>query len=603
MIRMPKLIGLAAVCAMLAPRAQVTAQAPAPGSPERGTPLLAVDFVAVANDGAPVPALKPEDVTLKINGRARPLRSLQLVSVSTGDPAGSSAPELPSPFGSNATSERGRTLSLVVENDSFRPGREAPLRQAVDRLIAGLGPRDLLSLTTIPYGGVKVPLTTDHSRVRTALSQLVGQAPANESGSALACRTRRTLESLTGYFNSLGVRDAPTVVMIVTAGMAGPRRDATMLRAPGMCELSTDVFQQVGVAAAAPRTQVYVIQPEDILPGAARATENIAGVGYIGSDNPMEGLEHLAGVTGGKLLRLTGSTETALSRVLRESSAYYLASVDGQRDDWSGRPLSLDVRSPRSGVEVRHRATVTFAAPVNSPAHPARPSPRDMIKVATVFRDLPLRAGGYSAPEPDGKGLRVIALAEPIEPDVKLSALVAALFDRDGRLVANWVARPEDLERPTVMGAMLAAPGAYRLRVAAVDATGRSGTADYDVDAELAQTGALRLSSIVLGLARDGGFVPKLQFAGEPVAIGYMEMHGAAPGARLSAALELADTLNGPSRLAVPLVIKSSGENRYIASGALPIGGLPPGDYVVRAIVGLEGQPATRVVRTLRKVR
>jgi hypothetical protein len=593
MFRPLKLIGASAVCALL----DLSAQAPA-GSPERGTALLAVDFVAVAADGAPVAALEPEEVTLKINGRARPLRSLQLVSVATGAAA---APALPIPFGSNTTSEQGRTLSLIVENESFRPGREAALRQAVDQLIAGLGQRDLLSLTTVPYGGVKVPLTSDHSRVRTALSQLVGQAPANESGSALACRTRRTLESLTGYFNSVGARDAPTVVMMVSAGLAGPRRDATMLRAPGMCELSTDVFQQLGVAAAAPRAQMYVIQPEDILPGAARSTENIAGVGYIGSDNPMEGLEHLAGVTGGKLLRLTGSSGTAFSRVLRESSGYYLASVDGQREDWSGRPLSLDVRTTRQGVEVRHRGTVTFAKPDAASARPARPSPRDMIRVATVFRDLPLRAGGYSAPEPSGSGLRVIALAEPIEPDVKLSALVAALFDRDGRLVANWVARPEDLDRPTVMGAMLAPPGAYRLRVAAVDATGRSGTADYAVDAELAQTGALKLSSIVLGLAREGGFVPKLQFGAEPVAIGYMEMLGAPPGAQLTALLELADTLNGPSRLAVPLVIRNAGKNRYSASGALPIGSLPPGDYIVRAIVGLEGQPATRVVRTLRK--
>jgi hypothetical protein len=39
-----------------------------------------------------------------------------------------------------------------------------------------------------------------------------------------------------------------------------------------------------------------------------------------------------------------------------------------------------------------------------------------------------------------------------------------------------------------------------------------------------------------------------------------------------------------------------------VATGAVPIGALPPGDYVVRAMVALEGHPATRVVRTLRKV-
>jgi hypothetical protein len=143
----------------------------------------------------------------------------------------------------------------------------------------------------------------------------------------------------------------------------------------------------------------------------------------------------------------------------------------------------------------------------------------------------------------------------------------------------------------------------YRLRVAAVDATGRSGTADYEFDAELAQTGSLKLSSIVLGLSREGGFVPRLQFGTEPVVIGYMEMQGGTPGTRVTAVLELASTLNGPALVEVPLAIKVTGEGRYIATGALPIGGLAPGDYIVRAIVGLDGQAATRVTRTLRKIK
>jgi hypothetical protein len=46
-----------------------------------------------------------------------------------------------------------------------------------------------------------------------------------------------------------------------------------------------------------------------------------------------------------------------------------------------------------------------------------------------------------------------------------------------------------------------------------------------------------------------------------------------------------------------------AGENRYIATVALPIGALPPGDYVVRATVAAAGQAPGRVVRTLRKLR
>jgi hypothetical protein len=144
-------------------------------------------------------------------------------------------------------------------------------------------------------------------------------------------------------------------------------------------------------------------------------------------------------------------------------------------------------------------------------------------------------------------------------------------------------------------------PGAYRLRVAAIDTTGRSGATDYDVVAEVVRSGPLKLSSLVLGLSRGGSFAPRLQFTTEPLAVAYVELEGAPAGARLSAGLEVAQSPNGPALVTVPLSIENTGENRYAATGAIPLGALPAGDYIVRAMIGLEGHPMTRVVRTIRK--
>jgi hypothetical protein len=403
------------------------------------------------------------------------------------------------------------------------------------------------------------------------------------------------------HLNNLGVREAPSIVMFVTAGLAGPRRDSVNTMAPGMCELTLESFRFVGAAAGAARAHFYIVQPEDIIRMGERATENIAGAGFRGSDNPVEGMEQLLGVTGGKLLNVGGGTNTAFDRILRENAAYYVATIEPQRSDRSGRSHQLDVKVGRAGVEARAARAITFAAE-DSKSRPAAPSPREMLGVMTVFRDLPLRATAYSSFEPEGTQVKLITLAEAVDPAATLSSLVAALFDRDGKLVSSWVAQAADLTRTPVIGAVTAPPGAYRLRVAAIDTTGRAGTADYDVLAEIAQTGPLKLSSVVLGLSRGGTFVPKLQFANEPVAIGYVEMTGATPGARLSATLELARTTNGPALVTVPLAIESRAAGRYAATGAVPVGALPPGDYVVRAMIALEGFPATRVVRTLRKV-
>lgn len=596
-------VSIAATMVALALAGSLRAQQPAqPTPPERGAALLAIDFAAVSPEGQPIADLQPADVTIRVGGKRRTLRSLQLISVATpDDTAGGS---LPPPFGTNAESERGRSLVLIIDDDSFRAGRESLLREALDDLLSRISPRDQLSLVTMPYGGVKVPLTTDHPRVRAALMKIVGQSTGVETGSELACRTRRTLETLTGYLDSqLGVREHPVTVMFITGGLAGPRRDAPITMAPGMCELRTDTFREVGEAAGAARAQFYVIQPGDMMlkPGTLR-TENIAGGGFTGSDNPIEGIEHLAGVTGGKMLQLVGSTEGAMGRVAIESSAYYLATIDPERSDRTGRSQEIEIRTSRPGIELRARPHITFAESGRLSRLPVNPSLRDMLSVTTVFRTLPLRASAFTALDADGKSLRLVTVVEPTDPAAKLSSLVAALFDRDGKSVSHWSATAEELQRTPIIGAMPTEPGAYRLRVAAIDTTGRTGTADYEIEAEIVQTGTLKLSSVILGLSREGRFSPRLQFTSEPTALAYIEMYGAAPGTRISSTLEVSQTMNGPAMVTLPLAIEAAGTNRYIATGVIPIGALKPGDYVVRAMVGIEGQPLTRVTRTLRKI-
>ena len=94
--------------------------------------------------------------------------------------------------------------------------------------------------------------------------------------------------------------------------------------------------------------------------------------------------------------------------------------------------------------------------------------------------------------------------------------------------------------------AMVVPPGTYRLRVAATDTTGRTGAVDTEVVAEMVKAGSLRLSSLVLGISKAGGFQPRLQFSNEPVALAYLDFFGGTAGAAIGAIVEVAQTLNGP---------------------------------------------------------
>jgi len=560
-----------------------------------------VDFGVTSVDGTPVSGITAADVTIKIDGKTRAIRSLRLVSVSE-IPESDTTRETrettrivlppPKPFGTNALTSEGRSLVLAIDEDSFRTGREQPLRDAAEGLLARLSPRDRVLLVALPFGTVKVPFTTDHARVRRAIALTTGQRSQTETGSEMACRTRRGLEATAAFLDLLKFAEGPTSVVFFTGGMAGPRRDASAALAPGMCELTVDPFTRVARAAGAARANFYVVHPDDM--AVPVGTDSIAG-----SDNPYEGIEHLAGVTGGRRLPLSAAGPTALSRVLRETSAYYVADLEPDRNDRDGRSRSLNIRAARPDVIVVFRPQIAFgtAPPAAATAPEGRPTARQMLLSSAPFPDLRLRADAFTSLGPGGK-LKVVALAEPVDAATPLGAIGAVLIDGTGRVAAQWTAAdPTEIPRS---GAMLVDPGVYRLRVAATDTSGRGGAADVDVDARLTPAGPLQISSLMLGISRGGAFVPRLQFGREPVALATLEFSGQA--ARLAIGLEIARTMDGPALVSTPLAVERIGDDHWAATGAAPIGGLPPGDYVVRAVVSIEGQPPVRVTRTLRKV-
>lgn len=126
---------------------------------------------------------------------------------------------------------------------------------------------------------------------------------------------------------------------------------------------------------------------------------------------------------------------------------------------------------------------------------------------------------------------------------------------------------------------------------------------DQDLDAILDGRGRWVVSTLVLGLSREGVFMPRLQFSSEPVAIGRVEIFGPAPPPGL-VRFELARTPEGPAIVSVAGTITPTDDpERHISTGALPIGGFLPGPWNVRAGVAPEGVSPLRVLRTLEKVK
>ena len=555
-----------------------------------------VDFIALDADGAPIAELQPSDVEIRIGDRVRAIRSLRRVSAGSPSSAGAAA-HLPPPYGTNDDVSAGRRIMLVIDQESFAAGREETFRDAIEGLLAQLTPADRTMVAALPFGGVMVPFTSDPVRVRAAARRVTGQAARTETGSDLACRTRRFLESVETMLKNGGPQDAPQTLVLFTAGMAAPRRDAPMGILPGMCELVVDLYRHVATAAGAARANVYVMQPADVGIRTSLPRPTAGGVADIGSDNPLEGIEHLAGATGGTRLLLDATGTASLLRVAKETSAYYVAELEPVRGEAFGKSRPLSVRPMRRGVTIRTRPEITLTDTVARPA--TRLTVPDVLGSNEAFTELRLRVGGFTVRDPDGK-LRVGVLIEPADATAALASAGALLIDENDRVVTHWHAR-DATERP-LLGALAAAPGGYRVRAAAIDSAGRAGTAETAIDVSLVRVGTLSLGSLLLSASRAGTTMLQLQFGSEPTARASFDIYGGTEGQRLSAALEVARDLDAPAIAAVPLALTRADDTRVVATGTVPLGALPPGDYVVRGIIRLEDGTSGRVVRTLRKV-
>jgi len=557
-----------------------------------------VDFVAVQADGTPVLGLQPAEVEVRINGRVRTLRSLRRVATSPPPLAPGVPSGLPPPFGTNDSVAAGRNIAFVIDQESFATGSEPLLLSAVDGLLTAFTPADRALVVALPFGGVRTDFTSDAALIRRAMAGVTAQGTRMETGSDLAYRTRRFLEALEGFLQGQSGRSSPLTVVLFTAGLAAPRRDASMLRGPGPGELLVDDFKRITVAAGTARANVFVVLPDDLGRAGERWSESIGGVGFVGSDNPLEGIEHLTGSTGGVRLPLDAKGTGALLRVASESSAYYEAELVPERDEVLGRSRILAVRVLRSGVTVRARPEITFAKQPRGALAP-RLALSDLLVSREAYADVPLRVGGFTVREPDGR-LRVGVVVEPVDPAATLDSVGAVLVDGNGQVAARWFA-VDALKRP-LLGAMAAPAGTYRLRVVAIDSARRFGAAEDVVHVGLTPIGPLSLGSMMLGLSREEGVELRLQFGAEPTAIASFDIYGGAAGMPLSAALELAREPDGPAIGSLPVSLARAGESRVVATGVVPIGALPPGDYAVRGVVRLEDGTTGRVSRTLRKV-
>jgi len=563
--------------------------------PAKGAGLVTVDFRVVGNGGVQILDLKPAEVSLKVGGRARDLRLLELVRHGGGQVAadGTAIAPLAPPFASNHPADRGRNVILMVEDASIPPGREETVREAVGALLDNLSGRDAVSLLIISRGKFDVGQTTQHDSVRAVLGKFVGGATQSETVDDAACRTLQALNALKGIVGGLA-GGMPTTIVFLSGGLTWPASGGAKLKwAAGTmaCEVRQELFNEIATNAQRASVDLYTVQIPTELVGSTTGAETVAGI------------ENLAGVAGNALIRLSGNQKTEMARVARETSAYYLASFEPDPAERTGSAARVELRVSRENAKVRAPSEITIAKEAAASADAKGPVARDMLRVATVYRDLWIRAVACPGRDPGDKDLKLAVMFEPFEVGLPFTSASIGLFDDKGKLTAQWTAQPADLGALPVMAGFKVKPGTYRMRVAATDGSGRRGTVDQNVTVELNQGDVpVQMSGLILGAPAGKAFGPKLLYQTEEKALGYFEVYGVPKTATVTAAIEIAQSASGPAVATAPAGVGAPGsDGRRVVLGEIPIGSLRPGDHLVRIVVSVDGKPVGHVVRTLRK--
>jgi VWFA-related protein len=402
-----------AILCAVAPRAHD--QSPPAPSSFTSVELVLVDL-RVSRGGEPVPDLRPDEVTLLVDGAPRPVASLIYAPVVVPAERRNRARETaagPAPP-AQASQAPARRLVFVIDRGSIEPGEARQLQKTTEQFIERVPAGVAIAVATLPLGpGIRFEpdRAATIKALRRALEGTLRRGSGFEGISGFGCtgpaasagcgvqgihpdipvaeareanraaewiiRGRKTLGDLEWIFRALA--GSPGDVVIASGGLPYFESPKQGLRA--------DIERAFTVARAA-GVRVHAVEVGELtrvaLPEGALSTtldlESLHEKRPAGYGLPEE--------TGG--VAMTGAVSGAdfFKQLARELSSTYLLSFEPTASDRDGTPHAIEIRlsrTPRPTVHARktfvltptpHPVTPMAARPVTSPAPPpTRPAP------------------------------------------------------------------------------------------------------------------------------------------------------------------------------------------------------------------------------------
>ncbi len=597
-----------------------------------GVEVLEVDVSVVDGKGSPVTDLRGPEFTVTVDGQPRRVVSAEYIADVPG-PRTASAAKL-DPFISNNTDRRpGRLIMLAIDRNNTDTSTIRGAIAAMRMFVTQLSPDDRLGLVTVPPPGPMVDFTTSHKQIIDALTRIVGADDSvmsrynisdfealamDEKSNTLAIQ--RLLYRTCGDMDPLNYSSCDRDVEQEAMALAQQIRRKTSESVSGFAALLKSLADVEGnkslvllsqglmldgaaseagllaKLAAEARVSVNVLMFDT--PRGSASSARASETGSEDRDLREHGLETFASRSRGSLFRVVANPAYVFERLSNEISGHYMLGVEPTEKDRDGKAHQIKVQVRRQGAAVRARQQFQYA--VRSPGTWSR----DLL-MARVLRspsantELPMRMTTYIYRDtsPDKVKLVMAAELDPASGDGALDlAMGFALYNESGRMVAGGQERKiysANTDLPILYDVtMPVEPGNYRLRLAAIDLAGNSGSVERQVQAWKMNDQQIALGDLILSPARNvknGDIRPAVTMKvhdGQLAA--YTELYTNTPGGLddTQVVFEVADSSEGPTLRSDNAEIRERPDRTYRqALAIMPVGALPPGSYVARAII------------------
>ena len=526
-----------------------------------------VDAAVFDRQGGFVRDLKREDFEVFEDGVVQDVTAFTQVNIpiERAEPAPLQATAVIEPdVISNVRPFEGRVYVIILDDKHTAAMRSPQTRRAAQQFITRyMADNDLAAvITTSGQGGGTQEFTSNKRLLLRAVDKFIGQKLRSETEERLdeyqrqravpgqditrvndpmdmqrGYDARVALETLARISDWVGsIRGRRKAIVFFSEGIDYNIYDFNKREATTVQEKMRDVF----ASATRSNVSIYSIDPRGLT---TLGDETIQVSGGF-PDNPQlnlslqsfndslrlsqDSLRSLSEETGGFAAVNRNDFSDAFSRVVKDSSSYYVLGYYPKNDRRDGRFRKIEVKVKRPGAEVRSRRGYT-APRGKAPAPPKVPATDKTSPQVREALDspLPLPSLTLSVFAAPFKGTAPnTAVAVTIEAagndfgfnekdgkfytDYEVSTIA---IDQQGKIkggdrsVVNFAIKPENRQRFAQTGVRVTTrlqlpPGRYQLRVAGREsATGRLGSVNYDLDVPDFTQDPIALSGVVIASA------------------------------------------------------------------------------------------------------